>query len=187
MNSVFVHATDDEIQHLLDAPERVRDFLGIAPPDDIEEQRILADPEAARAFFATWGRQGDERVLEIDKNWHALHWLLTGAEWEGEPPLNFIILGGAEIGDASEFGNGPPRAFTSDQTRAIHEGLSQISTDDLLSRYDGDAMSDLYPNIWDRPDEQGRNRQDLAFRYDALKQFIATAADQQLGFITYVI
>ena len=161
MNSVFVQATDDEIRLL------------------------LATPREIIAFLRTRDSRTNTRVLHIDKDWQALHWLLTGTEWEGDPPLNFIIMGGTEIGDI-DVGYGAARAFTSVQTREIHEALAQISTVTLLSRYNAQAMSDLYPGVWDRPDEQAINRADLAFTYDNLKRFIAQAVSQQLGLITYV-
>ncbi len=161
MIGTFVQATDDEIGRLLSAPKELGDFL--------------AHREESR----------DGRVVDIDKTWHALHWLLTGTEYEGEPPLNFILAGGTEIGD-EDVGYGVPRAFTSDEVRGIDEALTQVPAADLLARYDGNAMRDLYPGIWDIPDERDANFDYLATNFDVLKGFIARAREQGLGLIAYL-
>lgn len=166
INGRFLLAEDAEIQRLLSAPDEIVDFL------DERDERDERD-----------GR-GDERALSIDKAWYALHWLLTGTAEAAEPPLNFIIAGGAEIGDV-DVGYGAARAFTSDQVREIQQTLAALPTHELLSRYDGPAMHDLYPEGWDRPE---RRQQDLAFlasHYEALTAFVARAADRGSGLIAY--
>ncbi|MGE3908388.1 MAG: DUF1877 family protein, partial [Chloroflexota bacterium] len=82
-----------------------------AQATDEEIQGLLADPDEILVFLETREELDVTRVLELEKNWHALHWLLTGSKWEGEPPLNFIVLGGAGIGDV-DVGYGAARAFT---------------------------------------------------------------------------
>jgi len=161
MIGAFVHATDLEIANLLSAPDQIVGFL-----DQVEESM-------------------DGRAIEIDKTWHALHWLLTGSEYEGEPPLNFIVSGGTEVGDVHA-GYGPARAFTSDQVRSIDDALEQISTADLLARFDGNAMRDLYPGVWDRTHETESNLEELAYYFDSLKRFVAQARMQGLGIIAYL-
>ena len=157
----FVYAADEEIRRLHSTPEGIVPFL-----EHLEEAV-------------------DERSLEIEKTWHAFHWLLTGTEYEGEPPLNFIVSGGAEIGDV-DAGYGPARSFTSDKVRGIDQALASISTADLLARYDARAMSDLYPGIWDRADEREIILEDLTFHFDRLKGFIARASEQGMGMIAYL-
>ena len=161
MIGAFVCATDEEIRSLHSTPREIVPFL-----EQLEEAR-------------------DGRALEIDKTWHALHWLLTGTEYEGEPPLNVMVSGGSEIGDV-EAGYGPARALTSEEVRDIDQALASISTADLLARYDGRAMRDLYPGIWDRVDEREIILDDLAFQFDRLKGFIARASEEGLGVIAYL-
>jgi len=48
------------------------------------------------------------KSLDIDKAWHSIHFLLTGAAWEADG----LIFGGTEIGeDGDDWGYGPPRGF----------------------------------------------------------------------------
>jgi hypothetical protein len=161
MIGTFALATDDEIRGLLATPEELGDFL---------EQRDEAM---------------DGRALDIDKSWHGLHWLLTGTEDEGEPPLNFILMGGTEIGE-EEYGYSVPRALTGDEVQRIDTALDQISTADLLARYDGNAMRELYPNVWDRADEREINLDYLGSYFESLKGFIARAREQAQGLIVYL-
>jgi hypothetical protein len=155
----FRHVTDDDIRRL------------VTSPDDVTQ------------LFEDDGAQADGR-LSVDKSWHALHWLLTGSDFEGDPPLNFIATGGTEFGD--DLGYGPPRAFTSAEVRTVDEALRPISTAGLLARYDGGAMCDLYPGGWDIPEERANNLDDLARNYDALKGFVARAREQGLGLVAFL-
>jgi hypothetical protein len=40
--------------------------------------------------------------LDVDKAWHGIHYLLTGTAWEGDPPLDFIVKGGSQVGDVDD-------------------------------------------------------------------------------------
>jgi len=55
------------------------------------------------------------------------------------------------VGD-EDVGYGPPRVFTSAETRAIAGLLATVSDDELRSRFAPDAMmrAEIYPEIWDR-------------------------------------
>jgi hypothetical protein len=162
INGVFTHVTDAEIGALLAAQERTVDFLhGFDPAERLA------------------------RELNIEKTWHALHWLLTGSAEEGDPPLNFIVAGGDEVGEGEDVGYGAPRAFISAQVRTIHQALTDISTADLIGRYDGHAMQDLYPEVWNRPEEQHVNQDDLAYRFETLKAFVAVGVELGYGMLVY--
>ena len=50
----------------------------------------------------------DDDYLDIDKAWHAIHYILCGHPWEGEPPYFNVVLGGTEIND-EDVGYGPAR------------------------------------------------------------------------------
>ena len=48
---------------------------------------------------------------DLDKAWHGIHYLLTKSAWDGEPPLNFLLLGGKEVPGVI-VGNNPARFFS---------------------------------------------------------------------------
>ncbi|WP_068620864.1 YfbM family protein [Paenibacillus tuaregi] len=100
-------------------------------------------------------RNEEEPGLDLDKSWHALHFLLNGSAWEGEPPLFNAILGGAEIGE--DLGYGQIRYLTSKEVQEVALTLVSITEDDLMTRYDPDAMNQLeiYPfDNWSGPGER---------------------------------
>ena len=84
-------------------------------------------------------------------------------------------------------GYGPARALTGDEVRGIDRALAAIGTADLLARYDGEAMRDLYPGIWNRADEREMNLDALAIYFDRLKRFFAGASERGLGEIAYLV
>ena len=57
-------------------------------------------------------------LFALDKSWHGIHFLLTGSAEGVRPPVDFILMGGREIGDL-DLGYGPARAFTSAETKQI--------------------------------------------------------------------
>lgn len=94
---------------------------------------------------------GEGLVMDFDKLWHGVHYLLTGSAEEADRPLGFIYSGGAYVGD-EEIGLGPPRTFTPVEVRAIADGLAKLNDAELRSRYKPDEMMrlEIYPEIWDR-------------------------------------
>ena len=124
---------------------------------------------------------------DLDKAWHGIHYMLTKSAWEGEPPLNFLVLGGTEIGDI-DVGYGPARAINSEGVREIHEELSKISEEELRSRFDPAEMTklDVYPDIWDRDPAEDDTFGYCAEYFRTLKEFVADAAERNLGLIIYL-
>lgn len=120
---------------------------------------------------------------DLDKAWHGIHYLLTGSVWEGDEPLNFLIAGGETIGEI-DVGYGPARCIKSDHVRTINEILSRISIEDFKLRFEPDKMmaNEIYPEIWDRKDEDG-NLDYLIEYYEGLKHFISNAARNKMGII----
>ena len=95
--------------------------------------------------------ESDPGALDIDKSWHAIHFLLTGAPWNGEPPLCRAILGGEPVGE--DGGYGPARYLTAEEVAEVATALAAVDPDDLRQRYgDGSPLvdADIYPQGWDR-------------------------------------
>jgi hypothetical protein len=115
------------------------------PPPPPPPERLVLEP-------------GEGTVVNIDKAWQAAHYLLTGSQWEGDPPLNFLLAGGTEL-DA-DWGDTPPRTFSPAETRAIAEAFAALTDDELGARFDPAQMMELeiYPEIWDRPQLPGEDQ-----------------------------
>jgi hypothetical protein len=87
---------------------------------------------------------------DFEKSWGALHYLLTGTEWEGEPPLNFLMHG-REL-DARD-GDAPLITHDSAATRRIADALAGLSDEEARRRVNVEEMQqlNLHPGNWDDP------------------------------------
>jgi Domain of unknown function (DUF1877) len=188
----FRLASDEEIKTLLAEPSRVFEFLY---GDEYAERAVSVSsrPKGGGLFQRLFG--GNEIVsltatdeplppavdpadeLDVDKAWHGLHFLFTGEAWSGEPPLGFIVAGGAEVGD-EDVGYGPARAFTSAELREISAALERITRDELARRFDPARMMELgiYPEIWDRDPADDDTLEYLLEYFDLLKDFVSRGA-----------
>lgn len=151
--------------------------------DEFEGLRHL-DEDA----LVDWLEDYESRAsFDIDKAWHAAHFVLTGSAEDTSGPLGTVVLGGTEFGH--ELGYGLPRWVTPAQVVESAAALAALSTDDVHRRIDFAAMTahHIYPSIWDR-DPVGE--QLVEFILDGIEQlrtgFAAAAAAGQ-GFVVSML
>jgi hypothetical protein len=115
----------------------------------------------------------DPPVIDLDKMWHGIHYLLV--EGEEDPVAGQVVLGGQEIGD--DVGFGPVRYLVPGEVEAVAAHLDGTPFDVLVERFDPDRMNGLgvYPEIWD---EDGVLDDELAPAYERLVGFYRTAAER---------
>ena len=191
---------DSTIDRLLEKPTLIWQILA---PD---EHRGVASrsAEQTQGFFARlFGKKkadgvappmpelqlaDDERnETDLDKAWHGIHYLLTGSNWGGDPPLNFLVAGGLPVGDV-DVGYGPARVFHSSEVARIHDDLGAIQPDDLRRRYNPDEMmeQDIYPTIWDRDPKDDDALGYLVEYFAVLQRFVGEAAGRGLGIVVTI-
>jgi hypothetical protein len=124
--------------------------------------------------------------LDVDKAWHAIHFLLTGTAWDGDTPWNFVAVGGTELGE--DLGYGPARGFTAAEVRIIAAALESLPPEALLQRFDSSRLmtAEIYPEIWDRPAEQDDTQSYILENYDALRDFVCGAAKSNEALLVYL-
>jgi hypothetical protein len=122
-----------------------------------------------------------DAILEMDKAWHGIHYLLTGDPWSTRGTLGQAILGGSEFG--SDIGYGPARYLNPHQVSEIATALKNLPIDQFKKRYDPRAMmkAEIYPTIWEREDQEGLKW--LADGFVQLVEFYNRAAAQGKGVI----
>jgi hypothetical protein len=111
--------------------------------DLYEAYATIADSDELRS---------SDRYLTIDKDWHALHVLLTGEISNPSnippfpPPLGNVAMGGTETPIDATYGK--VRFLKPDEVHAVADALSQISAEDLRARFDPIAFTkaQAYPN-----------------------------------------
>ena len=182
-------ASDEEVARLLAHPEGIGAFLYLG---DFEAGGGEGDggggggsaPEGGGGGGASESSAAD---LDIEKSWHGIHFVLTGSDWGGASPLNFLVSGGMEVGD-EDVGYGPARAFTSAQVRAIYGALAQLPPEQFARRIDLAALEEagIYPEIWEREDEAAANREFLTRHYAALRRYVEGLARDGAGMLIYI-
>jgi hypothetical protein len=121
----------------------------------------------------------DESFYCVEKSWHGIHYLLNGEAWTGEPPLDFIVAGGHEVGDI-DVGYGPARVFSSDELAAIIRALGPITDDMLRARFkpvpaDQEHIYPFYGGL------EVENVEALIDAYHGLRGFLELGAGKGLG------
>ena len=118
--------------------------------DAAQFAQVQKNPDLlARMLFS----KGDH-AISLEKDWHGIHYLLTGTAWDVKDGAGQAIFGGKEFGD--DMGYGPAHMLTAAQVKAIAAVLAKTSPDSLAARYDADTMMklEIYPTVWDREGPQ---------------------------------
>jgi hypothetical protein len=97
----------------------------------------------------------DKNLIDIDKSWEGLFFLLTGkalakAE-DASIPLLWILTPPQEIDPDQDMGYGPATYTTIEQTKEVNNALNKVSVDELKDKYNGKLMMEMgiYPEVWD--------------------------------------
>ncbi len=91
---------------------------------------------------------GGHRLLDLGKAWGALHFLLTGTEYEGQPPLNFIFCGGRYVGrDAGDSAITNVRAFASEFLSEIDAAFDSLDLGDAVPPHRLEELSHVRRHV----------------------------------------
>ncbi|WP_165071335.1 YfbM family protein [Paludisphaera rhizosphaerae] len=139
--------------------------------------------EAYLEFACSDELMSSDRYLSIEKEWHALHTLLTGDVGDPSeikpfpPPLGNVVMGGSETPFNSTYGS--VRVLTPNEVREVAGAIKKITIDDLKSRFDPVEFTKagVYPNP--RPGGwESDQLEPLLFYYPQLVDFFDVAAKE---------
>lgn len=114
----------------------------------------------------------DEFLLDIDKMWDVLHFVLTGVGADhriDDSPLSQAVLGVMAVEDISDY-----VAYTEHNHLAnIVAALEQFDIENALESFDMAACkeAELYPNIWDYDEEEEEIKDELLHDFEQMKRF----------------
>ena len=114
----------------------------------------------------------DELLLDIDKMWDVLHFVLTGVSTDhriDDNPLSQAVLGVTPIEDLSEY-----MAYTEHSKIVdILAALEQFDIEQALESFDMKACkeAELYPNIWDYGEEEEEIKDEILHDFEQMKVF----------------
>lgn len=203
MGMIFGLATlgDPAIARVLADPPLIWRVLA---PDDPEAYLQALAPSAPRGGLLGWLLpsppapdpaevpdldlgEGEGEEADLDKAWHALHFLLTGSAWEGAWPANFLVRGGTEVGDI-DVGYGPARVLTATETREVADHLRGLDAATLRERYDPAALeaAEIYPSIWAHDPEDEGLLDYVLENFEVLEDFVRRAAEAGLGLVLWI-
>lgn len=151
-------------------------------------QALLADPTLVVAAIDGAYNEPGAGFVDLDKAWHALHYLLSGSARDGEGPLAFLLKGGTPVGD-EDFGYGPARVFQPAEVSAIADALAGVSQRTLLPRFDLKKFErlDLYPGRWSEVNL--RSDYDLGYYFgplEDLKRVTRHGKNEQRGMLVWI-
>ncbi|MBC2242507.1 YfbM family protein [Listeria booriae] len=130
-------------------------------------------------------------LLDIDKAWDCIHFVLTGegmatmadSKLEGSPAFN-VVMGGKEI-SAEDIGYGSARYLTPAEVIACNDAMKDITEKEFTSRYTAEDLltHQIYP-LYDTVDETF-----ISYSYqhfNALQAFFAQAVKEAKYMLLYI-
>jgi hypothetical protein len=188
-------ATDETIEKLLKDPTRILPYLGFETSDPPQESRKsiwkrlfgARESEVVSTPIDTITLDEGAEEIDLDKSWHALHFLYTGSDWEGSLPESFLLTGGQTIGDV-DVGYGPARAITSAEVVQANNFLTTFDSQRLAIAYDPKKLSKakIYPDIWAR---EGGDDDPLTYvreYHEILTDFMQKTVAKSLGLVIHI-
>ena len=146
---------------------------------------ICANPDSISDFLYSEDNEHSEGShLDIDKSWHAIHFLLNDSQWDGAYPLVCVVMGGECIGE-QDIGYGPARYLTSQQVKEVGNAIGQIPESKLLAKFDAERMNreEIYPQGWCNSQEE---RDYIGQYFSTLRRFFRSASDAGDATIVYI-
>lgn len=129
----------------------------------------------------------DENLIDIDKSWDGIIFLLTGQNFENaDHPLLQVLFSGQIIDDEQDLGYGPAHYLTPEQVANLNNQISKITVEDLKQKYDPKKMTelDVYPTIWE--DEGEETFDYLSDNFLEVQQLYADASKNGEAIITFM-
>lgn len=129
----------------------------------------------------------DKNLIDIDKSWDGIIFLLTGQNFENaEHPLLQVLFSGQIIDDEQDLGYGPAHYLTPEQVADLNKQISKITVEELRHKYDPDKMTelDVYPTIWE--EEGDESFEYLSDNFLEVQQLYSDATKNGEAIITFM-
>lgn len=129
----------------------------------------------------------EDRFLEIDKAWHAIHFTLTGETDESDTNnfLSKLVFSGNPVSD-EDVGYGSAMEITADEVKRIHLSIRDITKSDFHHEFNVQKMAknDIYPVT---EDEDENEFFEYVWQYfELLNSFFARASQNANCILFYI-
>jgi hypothetical protein len=128
----------------------------------------------------------DASLIEIDKAWEGILFLLTGQSLaEADHPLAAVLFSGQIIDENQDLGYGPAQYNTPEQVSKLNELISLLTVKELRQKFDPNMMTaeGIYPEIWDEGEEAFVY---LIENFICVQQVYAEAVSKGESIITFI-
>lgn len=126
------------------------------------------------------GISRDGRQLSLYKDWHVMHYLLTGKSWDPVgSPLGWAVMGQTELPDAQRvMGYGPAKYLTPTQVREVATALQDFPFGEKASSFDVHRadLEKVYPRQQPLQPMADDEKQALIDYFALLRDFYRDAA-----------
>lgn len=142
------------------------------PDNELEQIKSLSNQEDDLLDFSEDFADTHEILIDIDKMWDALLFVMTGfssSEFLDDNPLREAVLGVTPLEDVSEY-----IAYTEkSRIAAISQALEEFDMDSAMANFSMEACkkADLYPDIWDYLEEEEEIKDDILTCFVKMKDF----------------
>ena len=142
------------------------------PDDELDQIKGLSNQEDDLLDFAEDSADSHDILLDIDKMWDALLFVMTGfssSEFLDDNPLREAVLGVTPLEDVSEY-----IAYTEkSRIAAISQALEEFDMDSAMANFSMEACkkADLYPDIWDYLEEEEEIKDEIRISFVNMKEF----------------
>ena len=142
------------------------------PDNELEQIKGLSNQEDDLLDFAEDSADTHDILIDIDKMWDALLFVMTGfssSEFLDDNPLREAVLGVTPLEDVSEY-----IAYTEkSRIAAISQALEEFDMDKALKDFSMETCkkADLYPDIWDYLEEEEEIKDDILTCFVNMKEF----------------
>lgn len=129
----------------------------------------------------------EKNLLDIDKAWHAIHFVLTGEAWEvpGDDLLSCVVLGGHPVND-EDMGYGPARLLDKELVKKIAEVLDDWDEEAFRGKFLVKDMieNQVYPVMNDENEQEFFEY--VWFYFVELKKFFKVTADRNEYIVSFI-
>ncbi len=157
MIAKFKKISSDNLQKLLDDPSRLEDVL-------------FEDNDGSNSY-------------DLDKAWHAIHFMLNGSVQGVSTISGELIVGGKPISE-EDMGYGPARYFEVSKISDISAELETITNEAFFENFD--AMLNQGNEIYSGFQNTDEDKEYIASYFSGLKEFCKKTAQENKCLISYM-
>jgi Domain of unknown function (DUF1877) len=143
-------------------------YFKAATPNELAA--LLDDPSSADTYIES--AVSAHRLMDIDKSWHGIHFILTGENMDmgmgGEPPACLVIMGGRLVHD------GPVRYLSAVEVAEIAAFVERFTPEQFRSQFDEVASTANAMNVW-RGDDPAELVKPFVEDYSSLRTYYIEA------------